>query len=335
MKTAELPASIPAAVGAGPKAPGLYTQTARRIVERFTYPAEKPFITLVLYYSLLIGLGALIYYFVPDGYKMISGQRLQDLKSAPGLSDPQTGPAFAFNLSLSMALAMLGAFLLMLPASWVYMATRRAKGFDQQVVQTIIILAVSVSGVVIIARNSVALAFSLAGVVGAVRFRNTLPETRDTLYIFLSIGVGLAAGVEALTAALVLSMIFNFIVLLMHRSDYGMCELGGDPRRLLVGCDMSAGKNGNKGEKAEKKKAKGFNAVLLVRAKDTDQARPVVEAILGTEVPRFRLAEIEATSKGKGVLKYLIRLNKRIQPSLLEDALLERASPNVIGARIH
>src|SRR6185503_20289086 len=119
-----------------------------------------------------------------------------------------------------------------------------------------------------------------------------------------------------------LSMIFNFIVLLMHRSDYGMCELGGDPRRLLVGCDMSAGKNGNKGEKAEKKKAKDFNAVLLVRAKDTDQARPVVEAILGTEVPRFRLAEVEATSKGKGVLKYLIRLNKRIQPSLLEDALL-------------
>ncbi|HTL05965.1 MAG TPA: hypothetical protein VL241_09470 [Gemmatimonadales bacterium] len=38
---------------------------------------------------------------------------------------------------------------------------------------------------------------------------------------------------------------------------------------------------------------------------------------------------------GKGVLKYLVRLGKRCQPSILEDALLERAAPNVIGARIH
>src|SRR4029078_11172318 len=124
-------------------------------------------------------------------------------------------------------------------------------------------------GVVIIARNSVALAFSLAGVVGAVRFRNTLPETRASLYLFLSIGVGLAAGVEALTAAAVLSMIFNFIVLLMHRSDYGMCELGGDPRRLLLGCDIGSGKNA----KGEEKGAKDFNAVLLVRPLDADKAR--------------------------------------------------------------
>jgi hypothetical protein len=332
MKTAEIPVSIPTA-RAGSRLPSMYSQTVRRIVDRFTYPAEKPFITLVLYYALLLGLGALVVAFVPGGADLISGKRLLELaQDKQTLAEALRGPSsswFVWNLSLSMALSMVGAFLLMLPASWVYMATRRKKGFDQQVVQTIIILAVAVAGVVIIARNSIALAFSLAGVVGAVRFRNTLPETRDSLYIFLSIGVGLAAGVEALAAAGVLSMVFNFIVLAMHRSDYGMCELGSDPRRLLVGCEVPAAKNG------DKKKGKDFNAVLLVRALDTDTARPTVEAILGTEVSRFRLAEIEATSKGKGVLKYLIRLGKRIEPSQLEDALLERAAPNVIGARIH
>jgi len=303
------------------------------VVERFTYPAEKPFITLVLYYLALFGVGFAIVNFVPGAADMVSGRRLLELgEGKQGLLDslrqtPSTW--FVWQLSLSMALSMLGAFLLMLPASWVYMATRRKKGFDQQVVQTIIILAVAVAGVVIIARNSIALAFSLAGVVGAVRFRNTLPETRDTLYIFLSIGVGLAAGVEALTAAAVLSLMFNFIVLAMHRSDYGVCELGSDPRRLLVGCELNGPRNG------DKKKGKDFNAVLLVRAVDTDRARPVVEAILEGEVSRFRLAEIEASSKGKGVLKYLVRLGKRCQPSILEDALLERAAPNVIGARIH
>lgn len=333
MKTAELPAPMTTATGPATRAAGIYSQAVRRVVERFTYPAEKPVITLALYYLLLFGVGALVVALVPGAADMISGRRLLELgQGKQGLIDAiQQTPAnwFVWNLSLSMALSMLGAFLLMLPASWVYMATRRKKGFDQQVVQTIIILAVAVAGVVIIARNSIALAFSLAGVVGAVRFRNTLPETRDSLYIFLSIGVGLAAGVEALTAAAVLSMVFNFIVLALHRTDYGMCELGSDPRRLLVGCDIGLAKNG------DKKKPKEFNAVLLVRAANTDQARPVVEAILETEVSRFRLAEIEASSRGKGVLKYLLRLGKRTQPSTLEDALVERAAPNVIGARIH
>jgi hypothetical protein len=332
MKTADLPIPMTTASSAATRTAGIYDQTVRRVVDRFTYPAEKPFITLVLYYLLLFGAGALVLLFVPGAADMISGKRLLNLSQGQNLQDAlRQEPAnwFVWNLSLSMALSMLGAFLLMLPASWVYMATRRKKGFDQQVVQTIIILAVAVAGVVIIARNSIALAFSLAGVVGAVRFRNTLPETRDSLYIFLSIGVGLAAGVEALTAAAVLSLIFNFIVLAMHRSEYGACELGTDPRRLLVGSTASLARNGGK------KKPKDFNAVLLVRALDTDRARPKVEAILESEVQRYRLAEIEATSRGKGVLKYLVRLRRRVEPSMLEDALLVRAAPNVIGARIH
>ena len=335
MKTVEMPAQP--ALTTGGRVSGVYSQVVRRVVDRFTYPAEKPFITLVLYYLLLFGVAALVIGLVPGAADMISGRRLLSLAQGQSLQDAmrqQPSEWFAWELSLQMLLSMLGAFLLMLPSSWVYMGTRRKKGFDQQVVQTIIILAVAVAGVVIIARNSVALAFSLAGVVGAVRFRNTLPETRDSLYIFLSIGVGLAAGVEALTAAAVLSMVFNFIVLAMHRSDYGMCELGSDPRRLLIGCELPPARNGEK-KKDKAEKGKDFNAVLLVRALDVEKARPTVEAILEQECRRFQLAEIEQTSKGKGVLKYLVRMGKRAVPSMLEDHLLHRAAPNVVGARVH
>jgi len=180
---------------------------------------------------------------------------------------------------------------------------------------------------VVIARNSLALAFSLAGVVGAVRFRNVLPDTRDTLYVLVAIGVGLAAGVDALAAAAVLSMVFNYIALILWKHDYGSCELGTSPGHLLVGSDAQG--NG------DKKRPKDFNAVLLVRARDTEKARAAVEPILATEVRRFKLVEIEATSKSKGVLKYLIRVGKRLEPAHLEDALLLRAAPDVVGARIH
>ena len=137
-----------------------------------------------------------------------------------------------------------------------------------------------------------------------------------------------------MAAALVLSMIFNFITLLFWRGDYGRCELGRSPGYLLVGADgCDAPDNGKHGKKG--KKEKGFNAVLLVRALDAERARPTVEGMLATEARRFELAEVEKNSKGQGVLKYRIRLGKSADPRNLEDALLARAAPNVVGVRVH
>jgi hypothetical protein len=313
-------------------APGV----ARQLVDRFIYPAEHPFSTLGLYYLILVGLGALLVFLVPESRSMISGERLSQLMKGGGLfsNEPGAGAGLSWSTTLDMAMAMLGAFVLMMPTSWVYMAERRKKGFDQAMVQTMIVLSLAIAGVVVIVRNSTALAFSLTGIVAAVRFRNNLSDTRDTLYIFTSIGVGLAAGVQALAAALVLSAIFNYVTLVFWRGDYGMCELGRSPGHLLVG--SAAESTNGKGPKPEKKKPKKeFNAVVLVRALNADRARPVIDALLVGEVSRYRLAEIESNRKGQGVLKYLVRLNKKTDPRYLEDALLSRGAPHVIGARVH
>ena len=74
MKTAELPLAMTTTAAIRP---GIYSQTVRRVVERFTYPAEKPFITLVLYYILLFGVGALVLTFVPGSADMVSGKRMR------------------------------------------------------------------------------------------------------------------------------------------------------------------------------------------------------------------------------------------------------------------
>ncbi len=308
--------------------------TAQRIVDRVTYPAENPFSTLTAYYILLTALAGLVLYWVPEARSMVSGERLAQLMKG-NLFDPAGSTSqLSWSTTLDMAIAMLGAFLLMMPTSWVYMAERRRKGFDQGMVQTMIVLAVAIAGVVVIVRNSTALAFSLTGIVAAVRFRNNLADTRDTLYIFTCIGVGLASGVQALAAALVLSMIFNFITLLFWKGDYGMCELGRSPGHLLVGPEPADGAGNGKAAKKAKKE-RDFTSVLLIRAMDAERARPTIEAMLATTTRRFELAEVEKNSKGQGVLKYRIRLGKKDDPHNLEDALLSRAGPNIIGARIH
>lgn len=120
-----------------------------------------------------------------------------------------------------LAIAMLGAALLMVPVSWVYFITTRTKRVDQSFVQTIVILPILVAGIAVIVANSLALAFSLAGIFAAVRFRFTLEDPAQTLYIFLAIVVGLGAGVGALGVSIVTSMAFVYVTLLLWAMEYG------------------------------------------------------------------------------------------------------------------
>jgi hypothetical protein len=102
-----------------------------------------------------------------------------------------------------------------LPVSWVYMEIREEHQYDQALDNTIVMLPVVVTGVVVIVQHSLALAFSLAGIAGAVRFRNSLKSTGDALFILLSIGIGLAAGIGALELAFAMSLGFNYCFMLL------------------------------------------------------------------------------------------------------------------------
>ncbi len=70
-------------------------------------------------------------------------------------------------------------------------------------------------------QNSLALAFSLAGVVAAVRFRFALEEPAHALYIFAAIAVGLGAGIGAMGISFVISVGFVYVNLALWKLDYG------------------------------------------------------------------------------------------------------------------
>ena len=177
----------------------------RRFVDLFSLGADTPILRLVAYY---IGLGIVIFalaYFVPESERLILGRGAATPAPTPivlqdGLNTAaQTGGGSSlaagslFELAITTTMVLIGTILLMLPVSWVYMSARHVPGHSQAVVQTLIILPLVVAGIVLIVRDSLALAFSLAGVVAAVRFRTNLRDTRDVVFIFLAIAVGFAA----------------------------------------------------------------------------------------------------------------------------------------------
>jgi hypothetical protein len=254
--------------------------------------------------------------------------------------------------------SMLGALAIMVPVTWVYMVTKRRRGYHESVVHTLLILPVAVTGIVIVVGTNVALAFALAGIVAAVRFRTTLEDTKDAVYVFLAIGVGIASGVQALGVALALSLVFNAVVLVLWNTrfgniyaDSGAGALGlgdvlagpdstatalavGDPAILEAAApsdlteiaDRAVRLERHISEERVKKKKERANALLLVHAKGAQAAQTHVEQVLVELASRWKLAEVTPGRSGF-LLVYLARLDG----PAVQGAVMDRLQSGVGG----
>lgn len=185
-----------------------------------------PITIITAYYLFWIGLLAVLLVRYPVINKFFPIGGLGDLavrnidSFEPIYSSAQESVLAPFG-PLKLACASLGAGILIIPVSWVYFITSRSKDVDQSFVQTIIIMPIVVTGISTIVLNSLALAFALAGIVAAVRFRFTLDQPSHAMYIFVSISLGLSAGIGALGVAGVISAAFVYVNLMIWKLEYG------------------------------------------------------------------------------------------------------------------
>jgi hypothetical protein len=190
--------------------------------------ASKLLAKLTIYYLVILVIVFAAVKIVPQvrGYLPIGG--VEQLITQPAKNPLEANDAIRAehvrNLGESLfwlVVAMIGALLSSLPVTWVYMGVRHDDEYDQSLINTILVLPMVVTGIVIIVQNSLALAFSLAGIAGAVRFRNSLKSSGDALFILLAVAIGLSAGIGAVELAGVLSIAFNYVFITLWMTEYG------------------------------------------------------------------------------------------------------------------
>jgi hypothetical protein len=312
---------------------------------------------ILFYYVLLGGLAFVLTRYVPVAREAVAGGSLSGLPDAGDLLGPAppVGTAISgstWHNALVAAVSMLGALAIMVPVTWVYMLTRDRKGYHESVVHTLLILPVAVTGIVMIVKSSVALAFSLAGIVAAVRFRTTLEDTKDAVYVFLAIGVGLASGVQAVGVAITLSLVFNAVILVLWKTRFGNVYADARPGALGLG-DVLAGPESaasvlavgdpaileaaapkdlveiadravrierHVSEERVKKKSKRANALILLYASNAEAAQKEIEPALDELAARWKLAEVNP-SQGGFQLVYLARLDGAAVQGAVMDRL--------------
>jgi len=184
-----------------------------------------PLFLITLYYAAAATLFGWLVNGIPGLHDYLPFGRIDGLLSEPDAFEPVRSAAEAPTLTphtmVRLAIAMVGTGVLMIPVSWVYFITTRTKDVSRSFAQTMMVLPIIVAGIAMIVQNDIALAFSLAGVVAAVRFRLTLGQPADSLYVFSAIGIGLGAGISALGVSAVISVAFVYSHLLLWKLDYG------------------------------------------------------------------------------------------------------------------
>jgi hypothetical protein len=185
------------------------------------------FFRLNVFYILLFGVSWLAHVLIPDISSHLpigTIDRLMnygDTESFTGVEIHASRVVSEIDSLIWLITAILGAVLLMVPVSWTYISIREKTQMDQSLLQSMIVLPIAVTGIVLVVHNSLALAFSLTGVVAAVRYRTSLKSTADSLFIFMAVAVGLAAGIGMLIIAAVMTVIFCYTFLLLWKLNYG------------------------------------------------------------------------------------------------------------------
>jgi hypothetical protein len=254
--------------------------------------------------------------------------------------------------------------LLALPVAWVYILTRSKRGFQQSVVQTLVMLPTVVAGVVALVKDSLPLAFGLAGIVAAVRFRTALDDSKDAVYVFLVTGVGLAAAVD-LPVAAAISIVFNALILLLWYTDFGRTPAQLDGRiaeRKLQRAMEQMSRTGTfvarldnevfqdmSGEQLQAladrawRRARRHNpelpdpegkrdALLRLRTENVEETRRTVEPVLEETTKKWRYGGVVRESSGLSVVEYVLLLKRGTGADDVIDAIKAAAAPVVMNA---
>ncbi|MER6829900.1 DUF4956 domain-containing protein [Streptosporangium sp. NPDC000563] len=192
-----------------------------------------------------------------------------------------------------IAIAMSLSFVLSAMIGWVYRATHRNVSYSQSYVQTLVILGMLISLIMLVVGSNIARAFALVGALSVVRFRNAIKETRDVGFIFLVMGIGMAVGTRFYLLAIVAAVAISLIIMVMHRFNWFQLNV----RRQVV----------------------------KVQVPTDEDYTAVIQDVLIRHTEEFELVSMESIRGGALTeLMYTVKIKKGSEPADVMAALRER-----------
>ena len=129
-------------------------------------------------------------------------------------------PASGTDLG-AVILCVLMAFILGQAIAWTYAYTHSGLSYTRSFTQSLVVLTLIVALVMMVIGNNIVTAFGLIGALAIIRFRNVLKDTRDTVFVFLVLVIGMAVGSGKFMTAVVGTSAAILLLVYMHKTEFG------------------------------------------------------------------------------------------------------------------
>ncbi|MHC4758571.1 MAG: DUF4956 domain-containing protein [Planctomycetota bacterium] len=131
---------------------------------------------------------------------------------------PMTGGVFTPE---NVLLSLLLAFVLGQIIAWVYYFTHSGLSYSRTYVQSLVLVTVVVALVMAVIGDNIIRAFGLMGALAIIRFRNVVKDTRDIVFIFCSLVVGMASGSQRFYIAILGTIVLCLVAIYLHMTRFG------------------------------------------------------------------------------------------------------------------
>ncbi len=304
------------------------------------------------FFALAVLLGAITWVMPWFGRLLIP--EMPGSEAFPSLTSDIGGPSRAMIASvvetvLLGLLALVGALVVAVPVVWTYTVIMRQEGYDRAFVRMLTALPLVVAGVVQVVQGDLAIAFALAGIVAAVRFRTTVKDLENAVFAFAAIGIGLAAGTGSFTLAAAISAAFSLLAIVLWKLNIGAVEpsLGlshggialsealvpGESHRAVRVGDADGVRPVEATElrdlqdsidhlsdyiraDALRKKRK-YDTLIVAYSHDEAEAKKHMKAVLDEHTSRSVHVDTIERDDGALALEYLVRLKKKVSVGLM------------------
>ncbi|MBM4394416.1 MAG: DUF4956 domain-containing protein [Deltaproteobacteria bacterium] len=121
----------------------------------------------------------------------------------------------------TIVVSVLLSFALCVSIAWVYVRTHRGLSYSRSFVQALVLGGMVAAILMLAVGNNLARGIGILGTLAIIRFRSSMKDPRDMVFIFASLAIGIAMGVRAFATGIVGTLAFSGAAWVLSWSAFG------------------------------------------------------------------------------------------------------------------
>jgi hypothetical protein len=124
----------------------------------------------------------------------------------------------------AVTLSLVYSFLAAMGVAWIYVRTHQGLSYSRAFVQTLVLASLVATMLMLAVGNNLARGVAILGSMALIRFRSTMKDPRDMVFVFASLAAGISMGVRAYAVGVTGIVVFGMAAWLLKYTDFGAKE---------------------------------------------------------------------------------------------------------------